>query len=341
MFNLFSRKKKVISITPSIVVFTVAFLAALYLLVQIREIVIIFFMSFIVMVALTPAVNKLEKRLKSRVLSIAIVYILLLMVLSSVIALIVPTLTSQISQLIKSFNLPYFQEELSNIRFTIQEINQWASDYSGSISALLSVAASTFKGLFTAVTLLVISFYLIIEEPHLYKKIGWFTNNKRHFKIAKQFQMDIENQLGNWVRGQIIIMSIVGALTYLGLTILGVPYALPLALLAFILEILPNLGPTLAAAPGILIAWIYGGHIKALMVLGFYIFLQQIEGNFITPKIMKASANVNSLVSILSILSGFQLGGVIGGLLAIPTYILARTIYGYYLRYKTKIEPDW
>jgi predicted PurR-regulated permease PerM len=341
MFNIFNRKKQVVAVTPSIVVFTISLLLFLYFIYQIREIAIVFFMSFILMVALNPAVNKLEKYIKSRALSIAIVYILLLTAVTSFLALLIPPLAHQLTQLLKTVQLPYFQEEISELRFTAQELSQWATDYYGSINALLSVVASTFKSLFHFITLLVISFYLIIDEPNLHKKIGWFTNKERHFEIARKFLDDIEENLGGWVRSEIIVMSIVGFLTYLGLSIIGVPYALPLGLLAFMLEILPNLGPTLAAGPGIIVAWIYGGHVMALIVLGFYIFLQQIEGNFISPKVIKSSADVNALVSILGILSGLKLGGVIGGLLAIPIYILARTVYGYYLQYKTKLRPDW
>lgn len=341
MFNLLNRKKQAITISPHIVIFTIALLISLYFFYQIREIVLIFFMGFLTMVALNPAVNKLQKIIKNRVVSIIIVYILLLIVISSIIALLVPPLAHQLTQLLKAIDLPYFQEEISELRFTTQELNQIVSDYSGSINTLLSIVSSTFRSLFGFITLLVVSFYLIIDEPHLHKKIGWLTNKKRHFEIARKFLSDIEDNLGGWIRGQIIIMSIVGFLTYLGLTIIGIPYAVPLGLLAFILEILPNLGPTLAAVPGIIVAWVYGGHITALIVLVFYIILQQVESNVITPKVMKTSANVNALISILSILAGFKLGGVIGGLLAIPIYILARTIYGYYLQYRTKIKPDW
>lgn len=341
MFNIFNNKKQVVTVTPSVVIFTIASILSLYFFYQIREILVVLFMSFILMVALNPAVNKLEKYIKSRVLSIFIVYVLLLIAISSLLALLVPPLANQLAQLLKTIELPYFQEEISELRFTVQEISQWASDYYGSINTLLSFVSSTFKNLFHLITLLVISFYLIIDEPNLHKKIGWFTNKKKHFAIARRFLNDIEDHLGGWVRAQIIIMSIIGFLTYLGLTIIGVPYAIPLGLLALMLEILPNLGPTLAAGPGILVAWIYGGHIMGLIVLGFYIVLQQIEGNFITPKVMKSSANVNALISILSILFGFKIGGVIGGLLAIPVYILIRTVYGYYLQYKTKLRPDW
>jgi predicted PurR-regulated permease PerM len=77
------------------------------------------------------------------------------------------------------------------------------------------------------------------------------------------------------------------------------------------------------------------------MTAGYYIAIQQIENNLIVPKIMHENADVNPLIGILGILTGFKLGGVIGGLLAIPVYILARTIYSYYRKYEDKLKPDW
>lgn len=338
MLNLFSRKKTTVTISPSIIIFSTLFFVVLFFLFRIREILVTLFLGFIVMVALTPTVNKLEKKIKSRAASILILYLLLLLLVSLVLAFLIPPLAVQLSQLLKSINIPFLQEEVANLKFTTQELNQLASNYGGSISALLSVISSTFKGLFTFLTLSVISFYLIMDQPNLYKKIGWFTNNKQHFKIAKDFTEDVEGQLGNWIRAQVIVMLVVGLFTYIGLELIGVPYALPLGLLALMLEILPNLGPTLAAVPGIIIAWIHGGHITALVVLIFYIVLQQLESNILTPRIMKVNADVNPLISIVSILSGFTLGGVIGGLLAIPIYILLRTVYGYYRKYQMKLD---
>ncbi len=340
-FNIFTRKKTYVSISPSIVVFTVFFLMTLYFLYQVQQILIILLLSFILMIALNPAVEKVQKLIKSRLISAIIVYFLLLIVIASLIAFLVPPLITELMQLLRSLNLPYLQDELSKLRLNLQELNQLANSLSGSVNTVLSIIASTFEGIFNFLTLLVISFYLMIDEPVLHKKIGWFTNKKVHFKIAREFLDEIEAQLGGWVRGELILMVIIGALTYIGLIIVGIPFALPLAILAGMLEILPNLGPTLAAVPSILIAFAYGGHVLALITTGLYIVIQQLENNIITPQIVKESADVNPLIAILSILTGLKLGGVVGALLAIPIYILTRTVYGYYLKYEKKLKPQW
>lgn len=341
MLNLFKRRKTYIEISPSIVVFTAGFLMFSYFLYLIRHILILLFMSFILMVALNPAVNKLEKRIHSRLLSIVIVYILVIVVISSTLAFLVPPLAQQLIQLLRLIDLPYLQNVISELKFTAQELNQFADNYGESINALLSVVTSTFRSLFTFLTLFVISFYLIADEPKLHLKIGWLTSSKKHYKIARKFLDDIEEQLGGWVRGQLILMIVIGIVNYAGLALMGIPYALPLALLSALLEILPNLGPTLSAVPAVIIAFLDKGNAWALATVGFYIIVQQLENNFLVPRVMKKNADVNPLIAILSILIGFQLYGVIGGLLAIPIYIMARTIYSYWRKYKQSLTPDW
>jgi len=341
MFNLFHRKKTYVSISPSIVIFTTAFLFSLYFFYQIRDILVIFFLSFILMVALNPAVTKLQSKIKSRAISIAVVYILAAITGISLLAFLLPPLASELAQLVKTINLPYFQEELSSLKFTAQGLTQIIDSYGSSINTVLSLITSTFSGIFTFLTLLVISFYLLIDEPKFHLKIAWFTKKPSHFIIARRFLDDMEQQLGGWVRGQVILMTTIGVITYIALSLIGVPYALPLALLAGLLEILPNLGPTLASVPAIAIAWIYGGHIMALIVAGYYILVQQIENSFLVPRVMKKNADVNPLIALLSILTGFSLAGVTGGFLAIPIYITLRNIYSYCLKYKRKLKPRW
>ena len=127
-------------------------------------------------------------------------------------------------------------------------------------------------------------------------------------------------------------MLSIAVLTYIGLTIIGVPYALPLAILAGLLEILPNIGPTIAAIPAIAIGYITGGPVIAGVVLLLSIVVQQLENSVLVPKIMRENANVNPLISIVAILTGFQLAGVMGALLAIPSYITIRAVYSVFFR---------
>lgn len=317
-----------VTISPSIVLFAVGLLLLLYFLFAIKPILILLFLSFIVMVALNPVVLRLERKLRfPRVLAIVVVYLVVTSILAGLISLLIPQLLKQLAQLIKILDMPVVREVLGNSKFTLSELSTLVDRIGSSAGTLYSIVTSTFSGVFTFVTVLVMSFYLMLDRRNLHLKISWFTKNPEHIKSAEMFLDSLEFQLGGWVRGQLILMLTIGLVTYIGLTLLSVEYALPLALLAGMLEILPNLGPTLAAIPSIVVALITMGPIMAGVVTLFYILVQQFENNLLVPKIMKDNVDVNPLISILSILIGFHLAGVVGALLAIPIYIVLRSIY--------------
>ncbi|OIP74546.1 MAG: hypothetical protein AUK08_00325 [Candidatus Pacebacteria bacterium CG2_30_36_39] len=220
------------------------------------------------------------------------------------------------------------------MEFSFSQIGSLANQFSSSVNFLVSAITGTFAGIFTFLTLLIMSFYLLIDRHHLHKKVAWFTNEEKQLELAKNFINSLEKQLGGWVRGQIILMIIIAITTYFGLMMLRVPFALPLAILAGFLEILPNLGPFISAVPGILIAYLTFGIPMAGATTLMYIIIQQLENNFIVPKIMSANAKVNPLISMLCVLTGFQLGGVVGGLIAIPIYITIRASYSLWRSHK-------
>jgi predicted PurR-regulated permease PerM len=327
MLKLFKNEKN-ISISPSTVIFTTFFLLFLYFIYQISSILVLFFFGFITMVALHPFVRKLQIKLKlPRVLAIVTTYILVFLGISTMLGLLVPPLAKELYQFVRVFNLPWLQEEIVNFSFNLNELSSLMEQLGSSVTTIYSVIVSTFSSIFTFTTVLVISLFLMVDRQRLHLRISWFTKNKQHLKTAKEFIDSLEYQLGGWVRGQLILMLVIGIITYVGLSLLSVPYAAPLALLAASLEILPNLGPTISAVPSIIIAMISGGPVMGLVVLIFYILVQQLENNLLVPKVMKDNVDVSPLISIMSILIGLEIAGVIGALLAIPVYIVIRSIY--------------
>jgi len=120
-------------------------------------------------------------------------------------------------------------------------------------------------------------------------------------------------------------MLFVGILSYVGLLFLGIDYAVPLAFLAGILEIVPNIGPTLSAVPAILVA-LGSSPILALAVGALYFAIQQIENNFLVPKVMSKAVGLSPLVVIIALLVGLKLAGIAGAILAIPTVLLLEII---------------
>ncbi|HYD34502.1 MAG TPA: AI-2E family transporter [Vitreimonas sp.] len=329
----YSSHRHTVDVSPSIVIFSLALILGLFFVYYVRSILILLFLAFIVMVALNPAVTFLQKRARlPRALSAAVIYLLVIISMSVMIGLFVPPIAQDVYHLLLTFEIPFLQQEISDFRFTVTELSALADRVGSSVGVVFSAITSTFTSIFTSVTLIVMSFYLMIDRPYLHRKIQWFTRNPRHIKLAEEFVNSLEHQLGGWVRGQLILMSLIGVLTYIGLYLLNVPYALPLAVLAGLLEILPNLGPTIAAIPAVILAYASFGPVLAGSTALFYIVIQQVENNVIVPKIMKDNADVNPLVAIVTILIGFKLASVVGALLAVPSYIVIRTVYSLWYR---------
>ena len=136
---------------------------------------------------------------------------------------------------------------------------------------------------------------------------------------------EIEKRLGGWIRAEIVLMIIIGLLTFIGLTLLGIDYALPLAILAGFLEIIPNIGPFISAIPAVLVG-LFISPLMALAVAALYFLVQQIENNFIVPQLMAKECGINPLITIIALIAGFKLGGVIGAVLAVPIILLIEII---------------
>ena len=129
-----------------------------------------------------------------------------------------------------------------------------------------------------------------------------------------------QRKIALWVRGQLLLGLLIGVLTYLGLSILGVRYALLLGLTAAIFELVP-FGIVLASIPAVGFAYLDGGFTLAFMTAGFYIIIQQFEGYLIQPLVVKKAVGVSPLVVILSVLIGLQLAGFWGLVLAVPVAV--------------------
>jgi len=311
-----------IEISHRTIFFTVLLGLGLYLLFLIRQIIGVFFIALVLMSALNPIIKRLEKWHLPRILGILVVYLLIFASLGLIVAGIIPPLVDQTSVLLGRF--PDYVQELSlpsiDHNFLESQLNQLGS-LPGSV---LKLTMGVFNNLLTFFVIMVLTFYLLIERKNLNKYLLFLFGSGRE-KKAKKFVDELENKLGGWVRAQVTLMAIIGLMSYFGLRLLGIDFALPLALLAGVLEIIPNVGPTLAAIPAALIA-LSISPLMGLAVVALYFLIQQIENTIIVPQVMARETGVNPLVSILSLAIGYRLAGVAGVILAIPVVILIQVI---------------
>jgi predicted PurR-regulated permease PerM len=323
-----SKQELTVKISPSIIIFTFLFIAGIWLAIQIKAIIFMAFIAYIISVGLNKGIDRLENKLKTpRIVGVLIVYLLFIALLSLFIAFIFPPLIKELSILLTSLQLPtVFQNELKDFEVNFGSIKGLLDTFGTSITTAFTIISSTFSGAFVVITTMIISLYLSLERPNLINGLaGFFSKNK--VEEIKEFLHELDNQLGNWIRGIVILMLILGSMTFLGLIAFKVPYALPLAMISGLSEIVPNIGPIVAAIPAIAIAFFAFGWPGAIAIAILYLVIQQLENNLIVPKVMKTNVNINPLVSILGILIGAKLFGVVGALLAVPIFIVFRTFF--------------
>ncbi|MFL5777804.1 MAG: AI-2E family transporter [Chloroflexota bacterium] len=165
-------------------------------------------------------------------------------------------------------------------------------------------------------TLLTIVFFWLVEHAQLQRYLLSFVPVERRAG-ARDTWNEIEGRLGMWVRGQLILMGAIGISTAIAYTLLGVPAALLLALIAAVAEAIPIVGPLLGAVPAVLMALTVSPQL-ALVVLGVYVVLQFLEGNVLVPIVMRNTVGISPLLVLISLLIGGAVGGLAGALLAVP-----------------------
>lgn len=315
-------KPQRIEISYKTIVFTVLFLASLFLFWQIRSLLLLIFFCFIFMEAINPTINRFEQFHIPRPLAILIIYLIILGFLSFTIAGIVPIFVEQTTALVRS--LPTALGNFDVLGMSAIDISSQLKIVESLPQNVAKTILSLFSNVFTAFVIFVITFYLLMERPNitnysfqLFGPLG----KRRTIQILERLEL----RLGSWVNAQLFLMIIIGLLSYLGYLLLGLPYALPLALLAGVLEIVPNIGPTVATAVAALVGLMISP-LTALLAVIWGITVQQLENNVIVPKVMSSAIGLNPLITILLLATGAKLGGVVGAVLAIPVYLTIETI---------------
>lgn len=305
-----------------------------WLLWQVKDILLALFIAYILMAGLSPYVDFLKRRRFPNVLAVVIPYFLTLALVVILIVPLVPFFVAQIQALFNSF--PVYLDRAASI-FGIQvnpeQTQQLVSEELGSISRnALSVTARVFGGFFSLLAILVVSFYLLLDHARIRKTLVTVFEFRDKQKAEKTVDK-INEKLGGWLRGQIVLSVFIGSITWIVLTILGVPFALPLALIAGILEIIPTLGPLMASIPAIIIALNVSPNL-ALFVAIAYFAINQLENSILVPRIMEKAVGLHPVVIIIGVIIGGNLLGVVGALLSIPFISLVVVVA------KSLSEPD-
>ena len=317
-----------IHISTSTLLKIVVVLISLYLLYLVADIIALLFAAFIFAAAIEPLVKKLQSAKVPRAVAIILIYLGVLLLLGVSIYLIIPPIVGESKDL--GSNLPRYINRISGVFFNLQDYTQkhnWPFDLQDALNNLssglqtvgqnlVSTISGIFGGIFSFFLILVITFYMTMEEESLKKAIKLFLPDKNQARVSRVIE-NIQQKIGWWFRGQIALCFIIFLMTYVSLSIFGVKYALVLAIIAGLFEAIPYLGPTLSAIPAIFITFAQSP-ILALFILFVYIIIQSVENNILVPKIMQKAVGLDPIISIIALMVGFKLGGVIGAILAIP-----------------------
>ncbi len=300
-------------------------LAVLFLLgfaYLIRDVILLFYVGLLLMLALGPGVNKLESWKVPRALAVLLNYLAFFGLVILALFLLAGPLLQQsgllLQQIIKLVEKTGTGDWLSK---ALQDPLKNILPLSGNI---FRITQTIFNNLVQVFLVLVISFYLILDRKKIPTRLEQFFG-KQKIRRAELIIRKAEKAVGHWLWGQLLLMAIVAGLTYLALLLLRLPYALPLAFLAGLLEILPNIGPVLAAIPAIMIGFAINPLMGVLTALAFFI-IQQLESGLITPKVMQGITGINPIITLLGLLVGFRLAGAVGAVFALPTILIIKVI---------------
>lgn len=289
-----------------------------WFIVQTREIIVSIFLAYIIMSAVLPMVEYLKKHKFPRLLAVLIPYFAIIISIFLLILPLVPFVVTQIQSLIVNF--PRFIERSADIFGVGINQKQIGGYINGELDTLgknaVNVTTKVFGGLFSTITIFVVSLYFLLYEDNFKKSVANLFHKDSREKVLTTLDQ-VNYKLGAWLRGQVQLCFFIGLLSWIGLTILGLPYALPLALLAGLLEVVPTIGPIVSAIPAIIIALTISPTM-ALTVTVLYLLIQAVENQLLVPKVMQKAVGLNPVVVILGIMIGANLMGISGALLAIP-----------------------
>ena len=322
------EQKKEIEISSGIVFHTILILLALWFLYAILDIIALVFISVIIVAAMDPLVDFLQRKKVPRTASVLGVYLALVLLIALALSVLLPILSNQFDDF--SQNLPdYFQSAESNIEkikdfFQAQHIaidgDQLGTDLGETIFALprniFSKTIGVFSTFISVIVVFSLAFYMTIEKDGIKKFISSISPDK-YKDYAVDLTLRIKEKIGKWMLGQLFLMFVVFVLVSLGMFLVGMPYALILGIFAGVMEIIPYVGPIISAVPGIVLGFLISPTLGFLALL-VYLVSQQLENHVIVPQVMKKAVGLNPISVILALLIGARLGGAIGAILAIP-----------------------
>jgi predicted PurR-regulated permease PerM len=348
------ERVRLVHFRPRTVLAVVGILVAVFAVLQVlwiaRHILSWIFIALFLTLALNPAVDRVEQRVKRRGLATGIVYIAALAAIVAIAALFIPTLVNQVNDF--AHKVPDYLDDITKGRGRLGFLQEKyhlvdkARDAvtEGGAAKLFGLSGTAFavaKGVVTIVvatlTIAFLTFFMLLEGP---KWVDRFYSllapaSRRRWQAVGR---DIYRTVGGYVTGNLLISLIAGTLTTIVLAVMGVPYAIALGLIVAILDLIPLAGATIAAIIVGSVAFLHS-ITAGIVVVAFFIVYQQVENHLIQPVVYGRTVQLSPLAVLISVLIGAELAGVLGALAAIPVAGTLQVIFLDWLRHRRGEAP--
>jgi predicted PurR-regulated permease PerM len=303
------------------------------------------YVSGLFAIGFSPIVRIIERqkvlpiaRRLPRWLAILILYVAILGTIALVFVLIFPPLVHQaqalwarIPEMFDRVQEFLISKGLLRQHFTMQEAVQHAPGGSGdAVATVAGAVANVAGGIFGIVTILILTFYILIESSNLRQSALRLFPRSRRPRVDAAAR-EVTEKVSAWLAGQLLLAFIIGATSAVGLWALGVPFFYVLALLSAVGELIPIVGPIISAIPALAVAATVSPK-TVLFVLIFFVLQQQLENHILVPKIMSRQVGVSAVTVIASLLIGGSLAGIVGAILAVPTAAILQVVMSEVLR---------
>ena len=318
-----------------------------------RRALVLIYLSVLLATGLGPVVYAIEnqttahgRRIKRlpRWFAILVIYLTIIGILTVVGLLVLPPLVEQAQGLweqrytlferVQSFLI---NKGLLSERLTLEEaVRRAPATPSDAVGTLATAVTTTVEGLFGLITILILTFYLLIESDSLLAGFARLFPRAERARVQEAAQK-ISTKVSAWLNGQLILAGTIGISAAIGLYVLKVPYFYVLALLAAVGEVIPVIGPVLSAIPAVLVGFAVSPQ-TGIFVLVFWIAQQQVENHLLVPKVMERQVGVSAVTVIVALLIGGSVLGILGAILAVPTAAIIQVVVNELIDERDRLE---
>jgi predicted PurR-regulated permease PerM len=327
------KEKITISISSGTIVRVLMWITIFAGLLYINDFIIALLVAVVLASAVEMPIRKLVKFGVPRAFAATGLFLSLLIIIATIVLVFIPPIADDLARFIKT--LPTLLESvrifgrdlgLKDLSLVVQQLSHDISKGqiltvlknvfmgSGSFFATTSVVIG---GLLNFLLTFVLAFYLALEEDGVHKFLRIIVPKHQEEYVADLWAR-AQKKIGLWMQGQLLLSFLVSLLVYIPMLILGMPYAALLAILAFLGELVPMVGLTIATIPALIVAWAHGGLPLLGIVALIYFVIGQLEGNVLYPKVMNKMVGVPSVIVLIALVVGAKFAGIWGMILAVP-----------------------